>query len=382
RRRFRRLRGRQGHLLQESGGPVSRAGGNHRRASESQEVMMRTRSIFAAALLCLATAPPLLAPGFAATSETIRREALPNGLRLILVENHSKPLVAVCIAVNGGSRTEPPALSGLSHYYEHLIFRGGSLKQGELEFRKQMQRIGEESGGYTTNDYTCYGFTAPKENFDEALDRSIDAWMNLKLTQEKVARERQVVMEEYNQGEDRPDYKVYYQIERLMFRDHPYKRDTIGLKEVIEHASLQTFRTFYEERYVPNQMILAAVGDFKTAEMSEKLRRAFAPYKRGQDDFELGLTEGPQREFRMGVESMKTPNTWTHLGFHVPPYSDPDAPALTVLAAVLGQGTSSRLYRALKDKVNLVSSVSADFEVRRDPGMFLVTAEMPPESES
>ena len=100
---------------------------------------MRTRSIVALALLCLAGA----APSLAASSETIRRETLANGLRVILVENHSKPLVAVCIVVNGGSRTETPALSGLSHYYEHLIFRGGSLKQGELEFRKQMQRIGE-----------------------------------------------------------------------------------------------------------------------------------------------------------------------------------------------------------------------------------------------
>ena len=317
-----------------------------------------------------------------APAAPVREEILPNGLRVLLVEDHSKPLVGVCIFVKGGSRTEPPSLSGLSHYYEHLIFRGGSTKQAELEFRREMQRIGEESGGYTTNDYTCYGFTSPSQNLDEALWRSVDAWMNLKLTQAKVARERQVVMEEYNQGEDRPDYKVYYQIERLMFRDHPYKRDTIGLKDVIDHASLRTFRTFYEERYVPNQMILAAVGDFKSAEMSEKLRRAFAPYKRGQDDFELGLTEGPQKEFRMGVESMKTPNTWTHLGFHVPPNSDPDAPALTVLAAVLGQGTSSRLYRALKDKVNLVSTVSADFEVRRDPGMFVISTEMPPESES
>ena len=342
---------------------------------------MRTRPIIIAAL-CLALAPAAVAPRRAAASEIIRREALPNGLRVLLVENHSKPLVAACVVVNGGSRTETPALSGLSHYYEHLIFRGGSLKQGELEFRKQMQRIGEESGGYTTNDYTCYGFTAPKENFDEALDRSIDAWMNLKLTQEKVARERQVVMEEYNQGEDRPDYKVYYQIERLMFRDHPYKRDTIGLKDVIEHASLATFRTFYEERYVPNQMILALVGDFDAASVRSKVAKAFAGYKRGREDFEQGLTEMPQTEFRMGVETMKTPSTWTYLGFHVPPYSDPDAPALTVLASLLGKGTSSRLYKALKERENLVTSVDADFEVRRDPGMFLVSAELPPRNEA
>ncbi len=327
-------------------------------------------------------APAPAAPIATAPRAAIHRETLPNGLRLFLVEDHSKPLVGACIVVEGGSRTESPSLSGLSHYYEHLIFRGGSTKQAELEFRREMQRIGEESGGYTTNDYTCYGFTAPTSNFEEALWRSVDAWMNLKLTETKVTRERQVVMEEYNQGEDRPDYKVYYQIERLMFLDHPYKRDTIGLKETLEHASLQTFRTFYEERYVPNQMILAVVGDFDTKAMSQKIRKAFAPYKRGKDDFELGLVEGPQTEFRMGVESMKTPSTWTHVGFHVPPRSDPDAPALAVMAAVLGRGTSSRLYRALKDKENLVKTVEADFEVRRDPGMFLLTLQMPPENEA
>ncbi len=342
---------------------------------------MRFRTILAA-ILCVAVAPALAAPARAATTEAIRRETLSNGLRVILVENHSKPLVAACIFVNGGSRTETPALSGLSHYYEHLIFRGGSLKQAELEFRKQMQRIGEESGGYTTNDYTCYGFTAPKENFDEALSRSVDAWMNLKLTQEKVNKERQVVMSEYNQGEDRPDYKVYYQIEHLMFRDHPYKRDTIGLKDVIEHATLATFRTFYEERYVPNQMVLAAVGDFDADQVRSKLEKGFAGYKRGRDDFEQRLTEKPQTEFRMGVESMKTPSTWTYVGFHAPPYSDPDAPALTVLATLLGGGNSSRLYKALKERENLVTTIDAQLEVRKDPGMFLISAKLPPQNEA
>ena len=340
------------------------------------------RFLGAAAVLLtfLLAAAAAFAP--AALAESLRQEILPNGMRVLYLENHSRPLVGVCIVVNGGSRTETPDLSGLSHYYEHLIFRGGSEKQAELSFRKEMQRIGEESGGYTTNDYTCYGFTAPVEHFEEALWRSVDAWMNLRLTAEKVAKERQVVMEEYNQGEDRPDYKVYYQIERLMFHDHPYKRDTIGLKDVIEGASLATFRTFYAERYVPNQMTLAVVGDFDTDAMSAKIAKAFAPYKRGRASFEQGLAEKPQSAFRMGVERMKTPSTQFYLGFHVPPYSDPDAPAYTVLATLLGKGTSSRLYRALKERENVVTTVDADFEVRKDPGMFLIGAELPPQNEA
>ena len=310
------------------------------------------------------------------------KETLPNGLTLLMQEDHSKPLVGVCIVVNGGSRTEDPKLSGLSHYYEHLIFRGGSVRQQELEFRKEMQRIGEESGGYTTNDYTCYGFTAPTANLDEALWRSLDAWLALKLTQAKVDRERQVIMEEYNQGEDRPDYKVYYQIERLMFRDHPYKRDTIGLKDAIMNSTLATFKTFYADRYVPNQMILSVVGDFDPKAMRSKIEKGFAKYPRGKDDFELGITEGPQTEFRMGVETMKTPSTWTYLGFPTAPNRDPDSPTLTVIASLLGRGTSSRLYRALKEKENLVTDVTADFETRKDPGMFTISTQMPPANEA
>jgi zinc protease len=129
-------------------------------------------------------------------------------------------------------------------------------------------------------------------------------------------------------------------------------------------------------------MALSAVGDFDTQTMAAKLRKAFSPYARGKDNFELGIIEAPQAEFRMGVESMKTPSTWPYLGFHTPPNADADTPALTVLASLLGKGTSSRLYRALKDKENLVQTVDADLEVRRDPGMFLISAQMPPENEA
>ncbi len=346
---------------------------------------LKPRLAFAAGLVAsLAIAFTVVAP--ACTAETIRRETLPNGMRVILVENHSRPLIGACIFVNGGSRTESQALSGLSHYYEHLIFRGGSTRQAEMEYRKEIQRIAsdrqEDSGGYTQNDYTCFGVTAPVETFDEALWRSCDAWMNLRLTQAKVAKERQVVMGEYNQGEDRPDFQVYYQTEHLMFRDHPYKRSIIGSKEVIQGASLATFKTFYDERYVPNQMVLALVGDFDADVMAARIAKSFGSYRRGRESFEQGIPEKPQTEFRMGVRRMKTSSTQFYIGFHAPAYSDPDAPALTVLASLLGKGSSSRLYRALKERENVVTSIDADFEARKDPSVFLIGAELSPANEA
>ena len=110
---------------------------------------------------------------------------LENGLVVLMDEDHSRPLVACCLMVNGGSRTEPPELAGLSHYYEHLIFRGGSRKQDETEFRRVIGEFGRDAG-YTTTDYTCYGYTVDSGRFEEALWRSADAWLGLRLDEDKV----------------------------------------------------------------------------------------------------------------------------------------------------------------------------------------------------
>src|SRR5580704_6584705 len=121
---------------------------------------------------------------------------LPNGLRIVAKEARGTGLVALACFVDGGNRTEPPELSGLSHYYEHLVFRGGTAKQKELETRKVFTQLGTFYG-YTTEDSTCFYFVVPLSNLDEALWRHRDAVTNVQVTQEKVDKERDVVMNEF-----------------------------------------------------------------------------------------------------------------------------------------------------------------------------------------
>jgi len=324
----------------------------------------------------------LVAMAAAGTSSAIPVvERLENGMTLIFEEDHSRPLVAACLFVKGGSRTEPDSLKGLSHYYEHLIFRGGSTRQEPMEYRKTVQDIGEESGGYTTDDYTCYGYTVPTEHLDEMIWRSADAWFELIPDQEKVDIERKVVMTEYWQGRDRPDYLVWYQLVEAFYTHHAYHTPTIGLREVIEEADLATFRAFYNDRYVPNQMVLAMVGDFETADLSRALRQELGSHPRGRESFELGFVDPPQEEFRLATGTAETPMTQFDVAFRIPPARDPIQPTLRVLGAVLGGGRSSRLYLTLKERQSLVQDVSTEPDRRFDDGMLVIWGSFEPENE-
>ncbi len=311
----------------------------------------------------------------------IRVFYLDNGLQVIMKEQHEKNLIAANAYVKGGSRTETPDISGLSHYYEHLIFRGGTDKQEELETRKVFGTLGTFYG-FTSDDVTDYYIVSTRENLDEALWRHVDVVMDLNMSQEKVDIERQVVMEEYNMGWDRPDYRVYYLLMETAYKVHPYRITPIGTKEVILNSDLDKFKTFYEERYVPNQIVLACVGDFETDEMLEKIDALWGKYPRGKDSFELGLVEPEQTEFREASIEMKTSNTYMLWGFHVPEAAHADIPVLEVLNTILSDGENSRLYRALKVDENLALTVSSYVERRKDPGILVLDLMLQPANEA
>jgi zinc protease len=317
---------------------------------------------------------------FALPGSPIKVHFLDNGMQVITKEEHSKNLIAINIYVKGGSRTETPELSGLSHYYEHLIFRGGTDKQAELETRKVFQSLGEFFG-FTSEDVTCYYIVTPKENLDEALWRYADAVMDLKVTQEKIDAERQVVLEEFNMDEDRPDYAVWQLLEKNAYQVHPYGQTVIGSREVVQTANLDRFKTFYQQRYVPNQMVMAIVGDFDTDEMMAKINSFFGKYQKGKESFELGKVEPEQAEFRQATKKMKSSSSYICLGFHIPEASHPDIPVLDVLNVILSQGESSRLYEALKKKDNLVLFATSSVDQRKDPGLFEIYTQLDPKSE-
>ena len=309
--------------------------------------------------------------------DPVEIHTLDNGMMVLTKKDHSRDLIAMCIYVKGGSRTEPPELSGLSHYYEHLIFRGGTEKQEELETRKSFQSLGTFYG-FTSNDVTCYYIVTPKENFDEGLWRYADVVMNLVPDEKRIETERQIILEEIYMYQDRPDFRVWDLLEETAYDVHPYKRPVIGYKEVVKKADLDLLKTFYEERYVPNQLVMAVVGDFDTPRMMEKANEAFGIYPKGKDSFELGISEPPQNEFKEVIQRMKCHSTYLLLGYHIPEAKSGDIPVLDLVSTILTDGKSSRLHKRLKVEKNLVFSVDSYAIERKDPGLFVLECQLDP----
>ncbi len=323
----------------------------------------------------------LLFPVCAFGAGGMQTTILTNGLTLYTVEDHSKPLISLFSIVDGGSRTETPDIAGLSHFYEHLIARGGSAKQGETEFRRRMSSLGEENI-YTYDDGTAYGFTVPTENFPEALWRLADFMLELKPDSASIIKERTIVMEEYNMSvADNPQGRLQEQLMKAAFTRHPYYPTTIGLPEVIQNATYEQLRTFYEERYIPNQIVMAVVGDFRTEEMIAWITQQFSKYKPGRISFEQGLVEPPQTSFRQVADTMKVTSSYVLLGYPIPPLAHPDIPSIRVLAHILGGSAQSRLDQGLKINENLVLYVYSYPDPLRDASLLYVGFQCEPNKE-
>lgn len=342
-------------------------------------------ALIAAAALVVPTVRALLTPsvlaGEPAEAKPIQKK-LANGLRVIAKEAKGTGLIALALFVDGGNRTEQAELAGLSHYYEHLVFRGGTAKQGELETRKVFTQLGTFYG-YTTEDSTCFYFVVPRSNLDEALWRHQDAVMKVQVTQEKVDKERDVVMNEYRMRvADSPGGILWHELFQTAFTKHPYGRTTIGLREVIEGSKLDRFRSFYEERYVANQIVISVVGDMPADELVKKVEETWSSAPRGKESFELGAAEPEPSAFRSVIKEREgTQQSYLAVAFPSVACMDEERVVHDVLSYVLAGGESSRLQRGLVAR-RVALSAGAWSPSCKDPGLFTVSLTAEPEKEA
>ena len=319
----------------------------------------------------------LAATAFAAGP--LEKRVLPNGMTLITQEDHSRDLIAILTYVDGGNRTETPELSGLSHYFEHLIFRGGTDKQAELEMRKRFKALGTFYG-YTFEDGTCYYIVVPGEKLPEAMDRYSDVLLNLKITEARTETERGIILEEFSQSYfDIPSGMAYYNLYRTAFTEHPYGMTTIGDAEVVRKATMETFQKFYDERYTPDHFVTAAVGNFDTDELLAEIEKTFGQHQAGGLDFETGKVEPPQDKYRQANHFMPVSTVNFALGFHSRPYSAPEFPALEILDHALADFTAGILNRKLAQEQGLFSYLYSFMDKTKDPGLWLFGGELPPD---
>ena len=328
---------------------------------------------FAVALLTASFAGTVRAePSDPLAALPIQVETLANGLRVVMNRDTSVPTVAVAVYYDVGSRNEERGRSGFAHLFEHMMFQGSSSVGKGEHFQLIMNRGGSPNGT-TSADRTNYYQTVPSSELELALFLEADRMRSLAVTQENFENQRQVVMEERRQSYSNQPYALsYLRINELAYGDYwPYAHSTIGDMGDLKRAPIADVKKFFRDYYPPNNAVVSIAGDFdpKTAmALVNKYfggidRRPVPPYRPGK--------RRPQTKER--VESMVDAIAELpafHLAYPIPKSRAQDHYPLEMLAIVLGDGRSSRLYQALVKERELAQSVHVNTDDRRGPDLF------------
>jgi zinc protease len=349
-----------------------------REATLSLKLGLRWKRILLIFLFCFLFTPPARAGLREQVSETI----LPNGLKVILLENHKAPLATFQVWYRVGSRNEAWGKTGLSHMLEHMMFKG-TKKVGPEEFSRIIQENGGSENAFTSYDYTAYFENLSVDRVQVAIDLEADRMQNLMLREEDFRTERMVVMEERRlRTEDNPQSVLIEQIMSTAFQTQPYHWPIIGWMEDIARFTLEDLKAYYRTYYNPINAILVVVGDFKKEELLPKIARAFGSYPKGlAPDQEKDIDPPQIGERRIFVKKMAQ-LPFLLMGYHAPNLREQDSYVLEVIATILSGGKSSRLYQSLVREKRLALSADADQSlVSRDPSLFTLSAELLPGKE-
>ena len=299
-------------------------------------------------------------------------------MKILLVESHKAPVVAVQMWVKTGSADEKRGEEGISHFIEHLVFKG-TRKYGVGEIARTIEGSGGELNAYTTFDHTVFHVTMSKEDLAVGLDCISEMMGFPRFDTVEIDREREVVLEEIKRSFDNPHSIASQQLFSTVYTKHPYGIPVIGYSKNIKKVKSKTLLDYYHRRYVPSNMALVVAGDFNKQELKEQIAKYYGEFK----PYRLKTIKRSKdaKNAKMHVDYRKTEfqEATMNIAFKAPKADHPDVAALDVLALVVGQGDSSRFVRKMRLENSLVTSVSAGSFTPLDEGLFAFTFQFKPE---
>ena len=310
---------------------------------------------------------------------------LPTGQKVIIKEVRDNPIVKIDTWINTGSINEDEKTTGISHFLEHLFFKG-TKKYPTGSFDRILDSKGATVNAGTSKDYTHYYIQIPSEHFDLALELHADMLQNPLIPRKELERERPVVIEEISKGKDNPSRRVFDNLYEIMYSksNHPYKRGVIGTKEVIENVTREELLDYFNKFYTPDAYTTIIVGDVDKTEALDKVAKAFnkeTKTKKKQVKIKYPRVK-PMDKIEIKEETMDINKTHIMLGFLAPKFSLPqDNYALDVLATILTDGKSSILIQKLKEENQLILSANAGNYSQKDSGMFYIYLTLEPSKE-
>jgi zinc protease len=334
------------------------------------------------ALLCLLfagtamAAPPPAAPRVPG-AEHVKSTTLANGMKVIVWTDRDIPNIALYNWVRVGSRNEVPGITGLAHFFEHMMFNGTS-KRAPGEFDKIMEAQGGSNNAFTSDDVTVYQDWIPRSALSLVFDLEADRLSNLSFDPKVIESERGVVYSERRlRTEDSNEGFLYEQMQATAFVAHPYQNPTVGWPSDIQGWKIEDLQAFFKTHYAPNNCTLILVGDVTAEEGFELAKRHLEPIPRQEPPPPVRTVEPEQMgEKRVYVErEAQTP--LLYYAYKSPAANDPLGPATNLLMTILTEGNASRLHRLLVEEKKLAIEVGGHFQEGFDPMLTWLTLSLP-----
>jgi zinc protease len=303
----------------------------------------------------------------------IKEFQLDNGLEILILADRAVPLVTVQMWYRVGSRNERPGITGVSHFLEHMMFKG-TPKYGPGLYSQLIQRYGGTQNAFTSNDLTAYYAVLPATRLELALELEADRMTNLLFNPDEIKAEREVVKEERRLRENSPTGPMFEELAALAFKAHPYHWPTIGWMSDIEAITREDLLAHYKTYYIPNNATLIIVGDVDAMQTMETVRRYFGSIPKGPAVPPVRPPEPPQLGEHRAEIARPTALAALAIAYHIPAFDHADALPLEVLSQILSQGQSSRLYRELVYQRQIATSISTNADLRMDPGLFTIVS--------
>lgn len=301
-----------------------------------------------------------------------------NGQTIIVKQVKSNPIVIIDTWIKTGSINENDKNNGVSHFLEHLFFKG-TEKTPLGTFDKILESKGAVTNAATSKDFTHYYIKLPSKDFDLALNLHADMLLNPAIPQSEMDRERKVVLEEISKDKNSPNDIVYDNLNELIFKIHPYKRQVIGTTEIIENITRDEIFEYYHAHYTPENMITIVIGDVNPDETALKIEKAFGQkYKKSKKI--TYKKEPPITQQRVKIEKFPCNSGYMMIGFRGTNAVHKDEFALDILASILGDGRSSRFYQTIKEQKQLANSIYASNGSFKDDGVFYIGSNFQPEN--
>lgn len=298
-----------------------------------------------------------------------QKHVLPNGVRILTEEIDHVKSVAIGLWVGTGSRNETVGYEGISHFIEHMFFKGTENRTAR-QLAESLEAVGGQLNAFTTKEFTCYYAKVLDEDISLAINVLSDMFFNSRFDSKEIDKEKNVVIEEIKMYQDTPDELIHDLFSQHVWNGHPLGKPILGIEETIHSLNQEKVRHYLETRYTPDKVVIAVAGKIKHEDIVQQLS-IFGDFNRQREQLELGEPRGSIVRKSIGKDTEQM-----HLVIGVPGLGqdDDDMYALHILNNILGGGLSSRLFQEIREQRGLAYSVYSYHSTFIDTGLFAIYA--------